>query len=218
MIEFYNQPTNNDKWIVDLYKEKRGGYFFEAGALDGVGGSCTYTLERNFSWRGILVEPGKPFKRLVKNRPNSLCLNVCISDRNGQVVFVESNVAGYSGIKDRLIFEERKHQERWGKPKDQWRTSGYSEKTIESITLYDLLKWNGAPKVIDYMALDMEGSEYDALKKFPFEEFKILALSIEGDACNGLLRSKGFVEDHNKFNEAAPWEYYFVHKDLSMYI
>lgn len=27
MIEYYNHPTYNDKWIIDLYKGKRKGYW-----------------------------------------------------------------------------------------------------------------------------------------------------------------------------------------------
>ena len=45
MVEYFNHPNNSDKWIVDLCKGKKGGYFAKAGALDSIDGSCTYTLE-----------------------------------------------------------------------------------------------------------------------------------------------------------------------------
>ncbi len=214
MIEYFNHPTHNDKWIVDLYKGKRGGYFVEAGALNGIAGSCTYTLEKFFNWTGLLVEPGLPFKSLKKNRPGSICENVCITDKNGRVLFVDSNNSGYSGIKEKLIQEDLKHRGRWGKPRDQWKSSGYQEKIIEAITFYDLLKKHNAPKIIDYVAFDMEGSEYDALKVFPFEEYKIMAFSIEGDSCSELLLVKGYKQVKNQFNTEAPWEYYFIHRDF----
>jgi hypothetical protein len=214
MIEYYNRSTNNDRWIVDLYKGKKNGYFVEAGALDGISGSCTYTLEKYFDWKGLLVEPGKPFRALKKNRPNSICENLCISDKNGDVVFIDSNDSGFSGIKDKLIRMEERHQQRWSKPKDQWRAKGYKERMIDSITLYDLLEKHNAPGIIDYAAFDMEGSEYDALKNFPFDKYKIMAISIEGDTCKELLKSKGYTQVKNKFNTEAPWEYYFLHKDL----
>jgi hypothetical protein len=127
MIEYFNHPTHNDKWIVDLYKGKKGGYFVEAGAMGGIAGSCTYTLEKFFHWTGLLVEPGLPFKNLAKNRPGSICENVCITDKNGRVLFVDSNISGYSGIKEKLIQEDLKNRERWGKPRDQWESSGYNE-------------------------------------------------------------------------------------------
>jgi hypothetical protein len=215
VIKSYNQLTHNDLWIIDLYKKKRDGYYVEAGALDGIGGSCTYTLEKFFGWTGLLVEPGTPFDALVKNRPGSICENVCITDNNGRVLFVDSNISGYSGIKEKLIHEDIKSRERWGKPRDQWESSGSKEKIIESITFYDLLKRHNAPIIIDYVAFDMEGSEYDALKNFPFEEYKIMAFSIEGDACNELLIAKGYKQIKNPFNTEAPWEYYFTHRDFA---
>jgi len=214
MIEYYNHPTNNDKWIIDLYQGKVDGFFIEAGAIDGIHGSCTFTLEKFFNWRGLLVEPGIAFQALEKNRQRSICENVCLSNRNSTVLFVDSKDCGYSGIKEKLIYIEEKHRIRWGKPKDQWRLGGFKERMVESITLYDLLKKHNAPKVIDYVALDMEGSEYDTLENFPFDRYRILAFSIEGDSCNELLISKGYTRVNNKFNTEAPWEYYFVHNDL----
>jgi hypothetical protein len=215
MMEYYNEPTNNDRWIIDIYKGKKGGYFVEAGALDGISGSCTYALERYLDWTGLLVEPGIYFERLVKNRPRSICANVCISDRTGPVIFIDSHDVGYSGIKNKLIQMEKKHERRWGKPKDQWRAKGSKERMAASIPFYDLLKKHNAPKTVDYLALDIEGSEYDALQDFPFHEYQIMAISIEGDSCNDLLLSRGYIEVKNPFNIKAPWEYYFLHKDLT---
>jgi hypothetical protein len=161
-----------------------------------------------------LVEPGKPFAGLKKNRKKSICVNVCLSDKNGRVLFVDSSDPGYSGIKECLIIEEKKKLERCGKPKDEWKKDGYTEKSIEAITFYDLLKSNNAPKTIDYVAFDMEGSEYNTLKYFPFDEYKILAFSIEGDSCDELLKTKGYRQVSNKFNTVAPWESYFLHEDF----
>ena len=108
MIEYFSGDTNNDKWVIDIYEGKNSGCFVEAGALSGADGSCTCTLEKYFGWTGILVEPGKSFAGLKKNREKSICENVCLSDRNGKVLFVDSNVAGYSGVKEYLIAEEKK--------------------------------------------------------------------------------------------------------------
>jgi len=214
MIKFYNDPTNNDQWVVDLFRDKKQGFFLEAGALDGINGSSTYTLEKYFGWSGILVEPGTPFNALQLNRPKSICKNLCLTGENGTVVFCDSQNPGYSGIKQMLIQADREHFNRNGKRKNEWEQSGYSEKTIEAITLYDLLKSTNAPHVIDYIGLDLEGAEYDVLKNFPFNEYTILALSIEGNSCNELIISKGYRIVKNPFNTQAPWEYYFLHQSF----
>jgi hypothetical protein len=214
MIEYHNQLTNNDRWVADLFRQKRGGYYVEAGALNGIDGSCTCTLEKSFGWTGLLVEPGKPFGALGKNRPGSICENACISDKNGIVLFVEAGNSGYSGIKENLIQQDLRHRARGWKPKNEWEASGYRERFVASITFFDLLKKHKAPRTIEYVAFDMEGAEYDALKKFPFAEYKILAFSIEGDTCTDLLLANNYRQVKNPFNSEAPWEHYFLHPDF----
>jgi FkbM family methyltransferase len=213
-VRYYNAPTHNDRWVVDLFAGKRGGFFVEAGALDGIGGSCTYALERHFGWTGILVEPGLSFPALRRNRRRSICEAVCLSDRPGPVAFVDAQEAGYSGVKEVLLAESARHLARWGKPRDNWRQGTCGERTVAAVTLHDLLARHQAPRTIEYVALDLEGAEYPVLKVFPFDAYRILAFSIEGDACDNLLVAHGYRPVRNRYNTAAPWEHYYLHPDL----
>jgi hypothetical protein len=44
--------------LVKLFgRKKRGGFFIEAGAHNGVEASNTLYLEKKLGWTGILVEP-----------------------------------------------------------------------------------------------------------------------------------------------------------------
>lgn len=43
------------------------GFFFEAGAHDGVSQSNTHQLELQLGWTGVLVEPSKQFQSLKLN-------------------------------------------------------------------------------------------------------------------------------------------------------
>ena len=51
--------------------------------------------------------------------------------------------------------------------------------TVPSITLLDVLNYYNAPNNIDYLSLDIEGSEYDVLSSFDFETYNIKILTIE---------------------------------------
>jgi FkbM family methyltransferase len=215
-LRYYNTPTHNDRWVVDLFAGKRGGFFVEAGALDGIGGSCTYALERYLGWTGILVEPGLSFPALRRNRRRSICEAVCLSNRPGLVTFVDAQESGYSGIKDVLLAESARHLARWGKPREQWRQGAYGERTVAAVTLHDLLIRHQAPPIIEYVALDLEGAEFQVLRDFPFDRYRILTLSIEGDACHELLLARGYRATHNPYNQEAPWEHYYVHPDLEL--
>src|SRR5689334_17383054 len=45
-----------DLLVAAHFGEKRGGYFVEVGALDGVTFSNTYLLEIDYGWTGVLIE------------------------------------------------------------------------------------------------------------------------------------------------------------------
>ncbi|PSB01600.1 FkbM family methyltransferase [Merismopedia glauca] len=213
---FYNE-TLNDKWIVEcIFPGKRDGYFLEVGAANGKEASSCYVLESRLGWTGICVEPnGDFFQQLVKNRPSSICENVCLSDQNEQVIFIEGNgdpASPYlSGIKSNL---------------EQFKP--HSEDVIaqgravmkQAITLEALLNQHNAPSVIDYAAFDIEGSEFEVLKGFPFSRYQFLALTLECDRSiwepiTHLLTSNGYREVTNPFNPHMKWERYWLHESMS---
>lgn len=210
-ITYRNSATNNDRWAVHLFSSRRGGYFIEAGALDGISGSCTWVLEHHFGWRGILVEPGTPFAALAKNRPASARENACLCGHDGTVTFYEAGNPGYSGILPTLVQTEADHLARWGTTRNQWREGGGRERSCPAVTFATLLQRHHAPPRIDYVALDIEGAELEALRLFPFDRHEVVAFSIEGDSCDAFLLGKGYVGVKNPFNEEAPWERYYVH-------
>jgi Methyltransferase FkbM domain len=210
--QYYNE-TNNDRWIVEyIFPGKRNGYFLEAGAANGKEASSCYILERELGWTGICVEPSDYFfDTLVINRPQSICERVCLSDRAGTVTYIEGSddtVSPYlSGIKSNL--ETVKYQ---GTEVVQ------KGRAVEkpAVTLGELLDKYNAPKVIDYAAFDIEGSELDVLSVFPFDRYTFLALSLECDGSihvpiTELLTAHGYRQSQNPFNRDKPWEMYWLH-------
>lgn len=212
--QYYNE-TNNDRWIAEyVFPGKRNGYFLEIGAANGKAASSCYVLEQEFGWTGICVEPNDYFfEQLVDNRPNSTCEKVCLSNRVGNVIFIEGSedtVSPYlSGIKSNL--EQVKHQ-----GKEVVQKGRAVEK--EATTLEALLKKHQAPNIIDYAAFDIEGSELDVLEVFPFDQYRFLALSLECDhsiraSLSQLLSANGYRQIKNPFNRDKPWEIYWLHQD-----
>lgn len=210
-MEYKNLETKNDRWIVEhVFPDEYGKYFIELGACNGIAASSCYVLEKYFQWSGICVEPNRNYYReLVKNRPNSICENLCISDINGIVVYLQGNEATVhpmlGGIRSNLIKYRRDTQEILHQGQ---------EIKQESITLKDLLHKHNAPKVIHYLAIDIEGSELPTLTVFPFQEYQILAISVEGTHCNDLLVAQGYINVKNPFNTDNLYEQYFLHKSI----
>jgi hypothetical protein len=213
--QYYN-ATNNDRWIVEyIFPGKRNGYFLEAGAANGKEASSCYILEQELGWTGICVEPSDYFfDTLVINRPQSICERVCLSDRAGTVTYIEGSdetVSPYlSGIKSNL--ETVKYQ-----GNEVVQKGSAVEKP--AVTLGALLDKYNAPKVIDYAAFDIEGSELDVLSVFPFDRYTFLALSLECDGSirepiTALLTAHGYRSSKNPFNRDKPWELYWLHESI----
>ena len=50
---------------------------------------------------------------------------------------------------------------------------------MTAISLNDFLEQHNAPREIDYLSIDTEGSEFEILEDFPFEQWNIRLLTIE---------------------------------------
>jgi FkbM family methyltransferase len=189
----YSQ-IGQDKWVCDFFHSKKKGYFLDLGAFDGIQISNTYYLESVLNWTGICVEAGKTNFELLKKNRNCLCLNYALAGKNGKVSF-----------------------------KENW-TVGKIEKggeLTDSITIKKLLSKFHVPKKIDYISLDIEGSEYEVLKLFPFNDYRVILWTIEHNSQfdNGKMKMqiRKLMTENNYFTvpdslkpDAAVFEDWFI--------
>lgn len=161
-----------DLWALERTNYKRGGFFVEFGATDGVLLSNTWLLEKEFGWNGILAEPNpKFFEKLQANRKCQVS-NACIGARTGEEVeFVFA--AEYGGVKNDLL--EGPHTKK---------TVGYASQEehcarLKTVSLHDFLISMHAPHDIDYISIDTEGSEFEILQSFPFDLWNVSLFTIE---------------------------------------
>lgn len=160
-----------DLWVLKMTDFKHGGYFVEFGATDGILLSNTYLLERNYAWSGLCSEPNpKFFRRLQVNRNCKVSMD-CVTAKTGTIErFILADE--YGGIESQID-----HDKHAGK-RHLFRDIGAAF-DVETITLNDFLIKHGAPRDIDYVSIDTEGSEYDILKDFPFHEWRIKLFTVE---------------------------------------
>ena len=52
----YKGNSQQEKFVVDLLKEKRNGYYVELGGYNSTMGSNTYHLESDYDWNGVSFE------------------------------------------------------------------------------------------------------------------------------------------------------------------
>jgi hypothetical protein len=71
-MEFYGQALQ-DKFVLNVSEFKRDGTFLEIGSNHPMTINNTYTLERGFGWRGIMVEYDRSWEHeYKKHRPGSV--------------------------------------------------------------------------------------------------------------------------------------------------
>jgi hypothetical protein len=69
----YLGQANQDKFVLNILKEKKNGYFLEIGSFHPIDINNTYLLEKKYDWKGIMVEYESVFLPLYKeHRPNSI--------------------------------------------------------------------------------------------------------------------------------------------------
>jgi hypothetical protein len=69
----YFSQAAQDRFILNVLKEKKNGVFLEIGSSHPIDGNNTYTLEKNYNWKGIMVEYQNMYESLYKqHRPNSI--------------------------------------------------------------------------------------------------------------------------------------------------
>jgi len=213
-IEYMNKVTFNDRWIVEeVFKGMRNGFYVEVGAGDGMAGSCTYVLEKELGWTGILVEPLlSSFQKLKEIRKNSKCINNGLSSSPEVLKYYHfDDWGGYNGFPSLNKFGE---EQWWKKVNDNVKGAVAQEQQIECVTLSSVLMDNDAPEIIDYLCLDIEGAELEVMKDFPFHKYKFKTISIEfsPQPLTDILIKNGYRQVVNPFNDVI-WEHYFVHKD-----
>ena len=165
MIKTYSQEAQDLKVLLH-YKLKKGGYFLEIGASDGIKFSNTYLLEQKYNWNGICVEPIKDdYDKLIYNRC-CFCCNLAVYSKSNEKL--EFNIYEYN-----LLSGLDKHI-------NTYSNQPIKEKIIvKTITLTDLLDSYSAPYFIEYMSLDTEGSEYEILSVFDFNKYKFGLIHVE---------------------------------------
>ena len=161
------------------YLNYNEGFFVELGANDGISQSNTYFLEKNKKWKGVLVEPNPYLYQLCthfranKGKNRLYCNAVVSKDHKDEFVKIfTNNESGLTGSIKKSISNKISS--------DSINSSMNSLLfASQAKTLNQLLLISHAPKIIDFMSLDVEGFELDVLKGINYRNFKFKFLLIE---------------------------------------
>lgn len=204
IIRYFPQSTaqnRQDMFVLAQLAFKREGFFVEFGATNGIDHSNTYLLEKEFGWTGILAEPALCWHgALTKNRKAAIATQCVWKESNQTVPFYEIDAADLSTIdlarREDLHAQKRTHGLRYDVP---------------TISLQDLLIEHKAPRLIDYLSIDTEGSEFDILRNFDFERHRFRVITCEHnftqtrDMIHNLLSRNGYKRTLEHVSKQDDW-------------
>jgi hypothetical protein len=190
-----------DLWVTHaIAPGKRDGYYLDVGSADGVVISNTKLLD-TLGWKGICIDP---FPTNMETRTCQI-FRQPVSRESGKHVRFRA-AGGVGGIEDNL-----------NRYKAEDPVARAPVVDLVTITLDEILAQAKAPQYIDYMNLDIEGAEYDALMGLSLDRYTIASMTIEHnyetakrEAIHALLAAKGYVR-------VRSWEVddYYVHSTLA---
>lgn len=190
-----------DIFVLSQLHFKRGGFFVEFGATNGLDHSNTYLLEKEFGWNGILAEPALCWHdALRRNREVSVDTRCLWKESNQTISFYETDAADLSTIE---IYREHDLHAR--------RRAHGTRYDVPTVSLQDLLVHHKAPQLIDYLSIDTEGSEFEILNNFDFERHRFRIITCEHnftparDKIHRLLSKQGYTRALERLSKQDDW-------------
>jgi FkbM family methyltransferase len=209
-LRFSKSQLRQDLFVLSVFGFKENGYFVEFGATDGVKLSNTHLLATRFHWKGILAEPARIWHSALKSNRSASIETDCVWHTTGETLL-------FNEVHDKLHSGELSTIDQFS-DRDQHRSARAQANTkyeVTTISLEDMLIKHGAPKQIDYLSIDTEGSEFEILNSFNFNEYDIKIITCEHnytelrEKVHDLLSENGYVR---KLSEYSLFEDWYVKK------
>lgn len=190
-----------DLFVLSELNLKQGGFFVEFGAANGIDLSNTYLLEKHFAWRGILAEPARCWhSALAENRSCHIETDCVWRDSNATLIFTEAGAGELSTISSYASSDLHSRARKAG-----------TKYSVRTISLMDLLDRYRAPRVVDYLSIDTEGSEYEILEGFDFSAYQFRVITCEHnfspqrEQMHALLTRNGYHRKLEKYSAYDDW-------------
>jgi FkbM family methyltransferase len=214
LLQYFGKSKSQlrqDLFVLSHLGFKKNGFFVEFGATNGLDLSNSHLMEKEFEWNGILAEPATCWHKELKNNRTCHIETDCVwKDSKSVLTFNQVDVAELSTINS--FSDTDSHSEA--------RKNGRTYE-VKTISLNDLLKKYNAPKIIDYLSIDTEGSEYQILSHFDFSEYSFKVITCEHnytpmrEKLFSLLTQQGYQRVFEELSLFDDWYVKLTQRPLS---
>jgi len=170
--------------LHEIYKGKQNGYFVEIGAYDGIEYSNTYLMEKDYGWKGLLIECNPRWIPSIYQHRDAVFMPYAAYKEDNQILQFYDTGHGLSGL-----VETNSH------------ASATTAPIIPVLTkkLTTMLDNARAPNFIEFLSIDTEGSEHEILLHHDFDKYLFGYICVEHNyvienriKLRILLQSKGY--------------------------
>eukprot|EP01036_Dinobryon_divergens_P025675 gene25675-34248_t len=149
------QDSQQDVLVSLLLKDKSKGFFVDLAANHYKARSNSYNIEQYDDWNGLCIEPNPSYLLGLLSYRKCLIFVNPVSDKLNEIVKFRFHHDGlFGGIED-------------------------EDSYLYTVTLETLLDFVEAPKVVDYLSLDVEGAEENVLRHFNFSKYNFSMITVE---------------------------------------
>jgi hypothetical protein len=181
--EWFGQH-GQDVAVAKFFNFKKNGFFVDLAANDAVWASNTFALERNFGWSGICIEANPVYWYRLSFRTKCHVVGSIVGGKDLEELEVKlpkdpKGGGPFGGIVGEN-FDNKNSREK--------------EKRYTASLMTILEKFN-APKIIDYLSLDVEGAEEFILNDFPLNQpytFRVISIERPGKELKKKLEEAGY--------------------------
>ncbi len=202
-VEVTESQIFQDLFVLNELNFKEGGYFIEIGAANGKYLSNTYLLEKNFNWKGLVVEPARIWEQDIKKNRDCDISNDCVySESDLKIEFNETEKPEFSTVNFDLEKQEDSHE--------QLRKINNTIYELKTISINNLFENFNVPKNFDYLSIDTEGTEFEIINSLDFDTYNISIITIEHnytpnrEKIYSLLKNNNYkrvLEEFSKFDD-----------------
>jgi len=172
--QLHYSQFGQSQYVDKLLKGRHNGVFLECGAWDGVTLSKSLFFEIHRNWTGILIEANpERVKSLIQRNRNAYVVRACLSVTKKPYLArytMPNNVGG--GLSSSVTKDKIKFFKRYSK------SSVLPEIYVQCFPLTSILDALSIHH-IDYLSLDVEGSEIEILQTVNWKKLTVDVFTIE---------------------------------------
>ncbi len=160
-----------DVMLYRALKSVSKGFYIDVGANDPIVDSVTKAFYDR-GWRGVNIDPSlKAFASLSAMRPRDVNLNLAVGDADGELVFYDVSVSGWSTLDANIA---KKHRDDG---------VAVSERVVSVKKLLDICE-EYAKGEIHFLKVDVEGAEELVFNGMEFSKFRPWIVVVEATLPN----------------------------------